>query len=197
MNSTPIGRIQCQTRAGAARWQPAEADGEDGDADDGDPEVRGRGADQRGEGDDPVEDAAGPEGRERADDDGGGRDQQHGDDREPERPDEGLQHHVDRGARLPQALAEVEVQHVPDVAAELHDQRVVQPVQLAELVDHLLRRVDRQEQRRRVAGQPRQEEDHDEEEHERDEARQNAGGVSGHGRPPGALRSKLATALHL
>ena len=51
-------------------------------------------------------------------------------------------------------------------------QRVVQPVQLAELLDHLRRRVDRQEQRRRVAGQPRQEEDHDEEQHERDEARQ-------------------------
>ena len=72
----------------------------------------------------------------------------HGDDGEPERPDEGLQHDVDRRARLAQAVAEVEVQHVPDVAAELHDQRVVQAVQLAELLDHLRRRVDRQEQRR-------------------------------------------------
>ena len=109
------------------------------------------------------------------------RDQRHGDDREPERPDEGLQHHVDRRARLPQAVAEVEVQHVPDVAAELHDDRIVQPVQLAELLDHLRRRVDRQEQCRRVAGQPRQEEDHDEQQHERDEARQDARDVSGHG----------------
>ena len=128
--------------------------------------------------------SAGPEGRQRADDDGGDRDENDGGDRQPERPDEGLEDDVDGRTRLTQALAEVEVQHVPDVASELHDDGIIEPVQLAELVEHFRRGIDRKEERRRVACQARQEEDQDEQEREREEARYDARSVLGHGFPP-------------
>ena len=123
MNSTAIGRIQCQTvpvpevgsqpRPMAKTVMPTMAIQKSG----AEAPIREISETK------PIEEAAEPEGGERADDDGGDRDQDDGGDRQPECPDEGLEDDVDGRTRLTQALAEVEVQHVPDIASELHEDR--------------------------------------------------------------------------
>ena len=79
MNSTAIGRIQCQSDPVPEVGSQPRLMEKTHDGDDGDPEVRGRGADQRDEGDDAVEEAADAERGERADDDRRDGDQRHGD----------------------------------------------------------------------------------------------------------------------
>jgi hypothetical protein len=61
------------------------------------------------------------------------------------------------------------MQQVPDIADELQQQRVVEPMDRAELVAHLLRGIDWQEKRRRIPGQARKKEDEHHEPDQRDQ----------------------------
>ena len=105
MNSTAIGMIQCQTlpvpevgsqpRLTAKTRMPTMAIQKSGaEAPTSEMKVAIR-----------SKTPPGPERRERADDDGGDGDERHGDDGERQRPDEGLEHDVDRRAGLAQGLS--------------------------------------------------------------------------------------------
>ena len=89
------------------------------------------------------------------------------------------------GFEIPEALregrpvpaqrgSEVAVQDVPEVAPELLDDRPVEPLAGAELVDHFLAGVDRQQQLGGIAGQAGEEEDRDDEDDQADRALEGA-----------------------
>ncbi len=114
---------------------------------------------QRNEAGDAVEKATGTGGGQRADDDGQHGRERHCDQGELQRGRKGLESHLDRRPVLSQGLAEIQGHEVLQVLEELHVNRLVQAVQTCKGLARLETRIERQVERRRIAGQTREEED--------------------------------------
>jgi hypothetical protein len=87
-----------------------------------------------------------------------------------ERPREGFENDVDRRPRHADRFAQIEMPDIDEVAAELLDQGIIEPVPLAKGVAGLERSIERQIEVRGITRQPRQEEDEDDQADERDGA---------------------------
>ena len=107
---------------------------------------------------DAIERPARPVGGERAGHDRERERQTHGDAGEFEGGRHRLQHHLERRTALADGFAEIARAEIGEEAAELHDQRIVEPVFRPELLPGLDRGVDGKIEIGRIAGKPGEEE---------------------------------------
>ena len=190
-----LARQSSDERHVARSRQPAELDREQEDQHDAEPEVRRRDAPQREQ-----VGAVVPGGAllHRRDDAGGDADQERDDDRhagELHRDRQLLRDQVEHRQLVAHGLAEITRQHALDPVDILHRHRLIEPVLLADLLDHgrvaLLARHDQ----RRIARQQvlQRKDQHRHEEQCRDQLQQAPGEEVQHGlRSPSAAQLKRA-----